>query len=59
MQAPQAVQFSAPWMGVVERVSYYSYLLWILVFAVVRLHVVGKEFQDHSNHSIEGLHVRN
>ncbi len=57
LQAPQAAQFSAPWMGVLERVSYYSYLLWILVFAVVRLRVVGKESQDHINHSMKGLQV--
>jgi hypothetical protein len=59
MQAPQAVQYSAPWMGVLERVSYYSYLLWILVFAVVRLRVVGKESQDHIKHSMKGLQVGN
>jgi uncharacterized protein DUF998 len=59
MQAPQAVQFSAPWMGVMERVSYYSYLLWILVFAVVRFRAVGKESQDTSNHSMKGLQVGN
>jgi Protein of unknown function (DUF998) len=57
MQAPQAVQFSAPWMGVEERVSYYSYLLWILVFAVVRLRALGKESQDTINHSMKGLQV--
>ena len=58
MQVPRAdAQFSAPWMGVTERVSYYSYLLWILVFAVVRLRVLGKEFQDHIKHRIEGLQV--
>jgi hypothetical protein len=50
-------QFSAPWMGVLERVMFYSYLLWILVFAVVRLHAVGKASQDHIKHSIEGLQV--
>ena len=36
-KAPQAVQFSAPWMGAMERLSYYSYLLWILVLAIVLL----------------------
>jgi len=36
-KAPQAVQFAYPWMGILERVSYYSYLLWTLVFAVVLL----------------------
>ena len=29
----------------------------ILVFAVVRLHAVGKASQDHIKHSIEGLQV--
>ncbi len=57
MQASQAAQFSAPWMGVTERVSNYSYLLWILVLAVVRFRVGGKASQDHSNHSMKGLHV--
>jgi uncharacterized protein DUF998 len=60
MQAPHAVQFSAPWMGALERVSYYSWLLWMLVFAVVRLRVVGKACtQDTSNHSMKGLQVGN
>lgn len=60
MQAPQAVQFSAPWMGVLERVSYYSYLLWILVFAVVRFRVVGKASRDAiHHHSMKGLQVGN
>ena len=59
LQAPQAVQFSAPWMGVEKRVCYYSFLLWILVFAVLRLRVVGKESQDHIKRSIEGLQVGN
>jgi hypothetical protein len=52
-------QLSVPWMGVEERLSYYSYLLWILVFAVVRLRAVGKASQDHSRHSMKGLHVGN
>jgi hypothetical protein len=59
MQAPHGVQFSAPWMGALERVCYYSYLLWILVFAVVRLRVLGKEFQDYINHGMKGLQVGN
>ncbi len=60
MQIPRAdPHFSAPWMGVMERVCYYSYLLWILVFAVVRLRVLGKESQDHINHSMKGLQVGN
>src|SRR5215207_8984455 len=36
-KAPQAAQFSAPWMGAMERLSYYSYLLWILVLAIALL----------------------
>lgn len=36
-KATKAVNFAYPWMGILERVSYYSYLLWILVFAVVLL----------------------
>jgi hypothetical protein len=40
-KAPQAVQFAYPWMGILERVSYYSHLLWILVFAVVLLRAQG------------------
>jgi hypothetical protein len=36
LQAPKAVQFSAPWLGALERLNYYSYLLWILVLAIVR-----------------------
>ena len=47
----------SPLMGVLERMMFYSYLLWILVFAVVRLHAVGKAPQDHIKHSIEGLQV--
>jgi hypothetical protein len=60
MQAPQAdAQFSAPWMGALERVSYYSYLLWILALAVARLRPEGKASQDHINHSKKGLPVGN
>lgn len=33
----QAVEFSAPWMGAMERVNYYSYLIWMFVFAVILL----------------------
>lgn len=58
MQVPRmAAQLPTLWPGVLERVSYYSYLLWILVFAVVRLRVLGKESQDHINHSMKGLQV--
>ena len=58
MQIPRIdAQLSAPWVGVMERVMFYSYLLWILVFAVVRIRVVGKESQDHIKHRIEGLQV--
>jgi hypothetical protein len=58
LQAPRVdAQFSAPWMGVIERVMFYSYLLWILVFAVVRLRVVGKASQETIKHRIEGLQV--
>jgi len=56
MQHPDA-QFSAPWMGVIERVGYYSWYLWIVVFAVVRFRVVGKASQDTSKHSMKGLQV--
>jgi len=34
-KATQAVNFTFPWMGILERAGYYSYLLWILVFAVI------------------------
>ncbi|MGQ9801878.1 MAG: DUF998 domain-containing protein [Candidatus Saccharicenans sp.] len=37
IKATQAVNFTYPWMGILERVSNYSYLLWILVFAAVLL----------------------
>ena len=48
-KAPQAEQFSYPWMGILERVSYYSYLLWILVFAVVLLRA-GRTSPATSSH---------
>ncbi|MBM4447554.1 MAG: DUF998 domain-containing protein [Chloroflexi bacterium] len=47
-KAPQAVQFAYPWMGIMERMSYYSYLLWILVFAVVLLRAQGTAPKDNS-----------
>jgi hypothetical protein len=59
MQGVGTAQLSVPWMGVEERLSFYSWLLWILVFAVVRFRVVGKEPQDTSNHSMKGLQVGN
>jgi hypothetical protein len=57
MQGVGTAQLSVPWMGVEERLSFYSWLLWILVFAVVRFRVVGKEPQDHIKHSMQGLQV--
>ncbi len=38
-KAPQAVDFAAPGMGVMERICYYSYLLWIAVYASLRLRI--------------------
>jgi len=38
--APKGVNFAYPWMGALERAGYYSYLLWILVFAVIRLNIL-------------------
>jgi uncharacterized protein DUF998 len=35
LQAPKAVHFAAPWLGALERVSYYAYVLWVLVLAIV------------------------
>lgn len=34
--APKGVNFAYPWMGALERAGYYSYLMWILVFAVIQ-----------------------
>jgi hypothetical protein len=57
-QAPAiAAGQPTPWMGLMERVSVYSPMLWVLVFAVVRLRVLGKESQDTINHSMKGLQV--
>ena len=36
-KAPHAVDFAAPGMGTLERICYYSYLLWIAVFAILLL----------------------
>ncbi len=36
-KAPKAVDFAAPGMGTLERICYYSYLLWIAIFAALRL----------------------
>lgn len=36
-KAPHAVDFAAPGMGTLERICYYSYLLWIAVFAALLL----------------------
>lgn len=36
-KAPQAVDYAAPGMGILERICYYSYLFWIAVFATLRL----------------------
>lgn len=39
MQAPQVeAGLPTPWLGVIERVSYYSPQLWILVFAILLFH---------------------
>jgi len=38
MQAPQvAAQLPTPWMGIMERVSVYSPMLWVVVLAIVLL----------------------
>ena len=36
-KAPHAVDYAAPGMGILERISYYSYLLWIAVFSILHL----------------------
>jgi len=39
LQAPKvAAQLPTPWMGVIERVSVYSPMLWVLVLSVVLLY---------------------
>jgi len=44
LQGPQvAAGLPTPWMGIIERVSYYSPMLWLLVFAVVLLRAQGAE----------------
>ncbi len=45
-KAPLAVEFSYPWMGAMERICYYSHLLWILVFAIVLLRSALKSPRD-------------
>lgn len=37
LKAPGAVDFAAPGMGTLERICYYSYLIWIVVFATLRM----------------------
>ena len=44
MQAPLvAAQLPTPWMGVIERVSVYSPILWVLVLAIILLRTKGKQ----------------
>ncbi len=44
LQGPRvAAGLPSPWLGVIERVSYYSPFLWLLVFAVVLLRAQGTE----------------
>ena len=46
MQAPAiAVGQPTPWAGIIERVSVYSPILWVLVFAVVLLFARVTKFQ--------------
>jgi hypothetical protein len=43
-QAPQvAAQLPTPWMGIMERVSVYSPMIWMLVLAVLLLHEENKQ----------------
>jgi hypothetical protein len=43
LQAPRvAAQLPTPWMGVMERMSVYSPMLWVLVLAVVLLRAQGR-----------------
>ena len=43
LQAPRlAAQLPTPWMGVMERVSVYAPMLWVLVLAVVLLRARGR-----------------
>jgi hypothetical protein len=37
MQAPRIDMGPTPWLGIIERVSYYSPMVWMLVFAIVLL----------------------
>ena len=49
MQAPRvAAQLPTPWMGVMERVSVFSPMLWVLVFAIVLLR--GQESPPEIKH---------
>lgn len=46
-QAPNvAAQLPTPWMGVMERISVYSPMLWIFVLAIVLLNAVNKKKWD-------------
>jgi len=46
MQAPRvAAQLPTPWMGIMERVSVYSPMIWVLVLAIVLLHAQNNKPQ--------------
>ncbi len=43
LQTPQLEpNLPTPWMGVTERISIYSYMLWIVVLAIGLLRAQGK-----------------
>jgi hypothetical protein len=45
MQAPNvAAQLPTPWMGIMERVSVFSPMIWILVLSTVQLRSLRTEF---------------
>ncbi|MCX6903403.1 MAG: DUF998 domain-containing protein [Verrucomicrobia bacterium] len=42
-QAPRvAAQLPTPWMGIMERISVFSPMIWVLVLAIVLLRASGK-----------------
>ena len=44
MQAPRVeAQLPTPWLGVIERISVYSPMLWILVLAIILLQTEKKD----------------
>ena len=56
MDAPRiAANLPTPWLGVTERISVFSYMLWVVVLAISLLRIQGKTPRDGFSENDRGV----